>query len=82
LGLGLSHVVHLFHPDIIILGGGLSFLGDYLRLPAEEALRAYTMKAFLPPPPVAIAQLAENAVPVGALELIKQQLAQPNVILS
>ena len=82
LGFGLSHVVHLFHPDIIILGGGLSFLGEYLREPAEEALRAYTMKAFLPGPPVAIAKLAENAVPVGALELIHQQFNQPNAILS
>ena len=74
LGLGLSHVVHLFHPDIIILGGGLSFLGEFLRAPTEEALRNYTMKAFLPGPPIAIAQLAADVVPIGALELIHQQL--------
>jgi glucokinase len=78
LGFGLSHVVHLFNPDIIILGGGLSFLGEYLRGPAEKALRAYTMKAFLPGPPVAIARLAENAVPVGALELIHQYVNNNN----
>ena len=82
LGFGLSHVVHLFHPDIIILGGGLSFLGEYLRSPAEEALRTYTMKAFLPGPPVVIAQLAEDAVPVGALELIHQQLIQNKAVVS
>ncbi|MDB5262136.1 MAG: hypothetical protein JWQ14_1417 [Adhaeribacter sp.] len=82
LGFGLSHVVHLFHPDIIILGGGLSFLGDYLRVPAEEALRTYTMKAFLPGTPLAIAQLAESAVPVGALELIHEHLSQPIAVPS
>ncbi|KAA5548203.1 ROK family protein [Adhaeribacter rhizoryzae] len=80
LGFGLSHVVHLFHPDIIILGGGLSFLGDFLRVPAEEALRTYTMKAFLPIPPIAIAQLAENTVPIGALELIHQQISKTKAV--
>lgn len=82
LGFGLSHVVHLFHPDLIILGGGLSLTGEYLRAPAEEALRAYTMKAFLPGPPVVLAQLAANAVPVGALELIRQHLNQNKSVVA
>jgi glucokinase len=31
LAFGLSHVVHLLHPEVIILGGGLSLLGEPLR---------------------------------------------------
>src|SRR6266487_3915673 len=31
IAFALSHVVHLFHPEIIIIGGGLSLLGKYLR---------------------------------------------------
>ena len=31
LGFGLSHVVQLLHPQVIVLGGGLSLLGEPLR---------------------------------------------------
>ena len=69
--LALSHVVHLFHPDVLIIGGGLSLLGEHLRAPVAAMLPRYVMKAFLPPPPLQIAALGEQVVPVGALELAK-----------
>ena len=72
LSFALSHAVHLFHPDIIVIGGGLSLLEEYLRKPVAKRLSDYVMKAFLPIPPVHIAALRENAVPVGAAELAKK----------
>jgi glucokinase len=69
LAFGLSHVVHLFHPQIIILGGGLSGIGEPLRAAVERSLRQFTMEAFVPGLRVALAALGEDAVPVGALEL-------------
>lgn len=69
LAFGLSHVVHLFHPEIIILGGGLSGIGEPLRASVERALRGFVMEAFAPGPAVALATLGEDAVPIGALEL-------------
>jgi glucokinase len=71
LAFGLSHVVHLFHPEVIILGGGLSGLGEPLLVGVRNALRAFTMEAFAPGPKLALAALGEDAVPVGALELAK-----------
>ena len=71
LAFGLSHVVHLFHPEIIILGGGLSGVGEPLRASVESALRQFTMEAFAPGPRIALAALGEDAVPVGALELAR-----------
>lgn len=71
LAFGLSHVVHLFHPQIVILGGGLSGVGDRLRAAVEEALRGFVMEAFAPGPVVALAALGEDAVPAGALELAR-----------
>ncbi|HUS03428.1 MAG TPA: ROK family protein, partial [Chitinophagaceae bacterium] len=72
MAFALSHVVHLFHPDIIVIGGGLSLLKEHLRLPIIEKLPKYLMQAFLPAPPVQIASLGENVVPIGALELAKK----------
>jgi glucokinase len=69
LAFGLSHVVHLFHPQIIILGGGLSGVGEPLRASVQDALRRFTMEAFAPGPAIALAVLGEDAVPVGALKL-------------
>jgi glucokinase len=72
LAFGLSHVVHLFHPEIIVLGGGLSGVGAPLRASVESALRPFTMEAFAPGPTIALAALGEDAVPTGALELARQ----------
>lgn len=75
IAFALSHVVHLFHPDVIVIGGGLSLLGEHLRQPIESKLPAYIMHAFLPPPPVCIAALGEAVVPIGAIELAKRMIS-------
>jgi len=72
LAFGLSHVTHLFHPEIIILGGGLSGIGEPLRAAVEKAHRDFIMEAFLPGPSIALSMLGEDAVPVGALQLAKR----------
>lgn len=70
LALGLSHVVHLFHPDAIVLGGGLSGIGEPLRAAVRQALPRFVMQTFQPAPIVLLAKLGEDAVPVGALALM------------
>jgi glucokinase len=69
LAFGLSHVAHLFHPEVIVLGGGLSQLGEPLRQAVALSLGGFTMEAFAPGPRVVITALGEDAVPVGALML-------------
>jgi len=69
LAFGLSHVTHLFHPEVVVIGGGLSLLGEPLRQAVAEALPAFVMAAFQPGPRVALTELGEDAVPVGALLL-------------
>lgn len=69
LAFGLSHVTQLMHPEIIVLGGGLSLVGEPLRAAVAAALRRYVMEAFAPGPRVVLAGLGEDAVPVGALLL-------------
>lgn len=69
LGWALSHVVHLFHPECIVIGGGLSQLGKVLIEQVEASLIKYVMKAFQPPPSVLLSNLGEDVVPMGALLL-------------
>jgi glucokinase len=71
LAFGLSQVVQLFHPEIIVLGGGLSLIGEPLRAAVARALRPNVMHAFAPGPRIRLAALGEDVVPVGALELAR-----------
>lgn len=75
IAFALSHVVHLFHPDVMVIGGGLSLLGERLLQPIAQKLPKYVMQAFLPPPPVYAASLGEGVVPVGAIQLAKNLLS-------
>ncbi len=72
LGFALSHVVQLLHPSVVVVGGGVSLVGEPLREAMAEALSRYVMEAFLPGPGVVLAGLKEDAVPVGALALASQ----------
>ena len=69
LAFGLSHVVHLMHPEVIVIGGGLSLIGEPLRNGVECALDGFLMEAFFPGPKIVLSVLREDAVPVGALNL-------------
>jgi glucokinase len=75
LAFALSHVTHLMHPEVIVLGGGLSLSGDILRAAVQKHLERFIMDAFRPGPTVKIASLAEDVVPVGALLLAKTAAA-------
>jgi glucokinase len=72
LGFALSHVVHLFHPDIMVVGGGLSLMGPMLTDAIAIELGQHLLKAFLPGPPVVVAQCGEDVVPLGAVALARE----------
>jgi glucokinase len=69
LAFALSHVTHLFHPEVIVLGGGLSLVGEPLRIAVAQALPRFVMEVFRGRLSVNLAALGEDAVPVGALLL-------------
>jgi glucokinase len=71
LAFGLSHVAHLFHPEVVVLGGGLSLVGEPLRAAVAAALPGFVMEVFRPGPEVRLTALREDAVTVGALLLAR-----------
>ncbi|RYG54243.1 MAG: ROK family protein [Chitinophagaceae bacterium] len=76
LAFGLSHAIHLLHPEVVVLGGGLSLIGQELRNAVAEKLPSYLMKAFVPPPVITLSSLKEQAVPVGSIILASQLFNQ------
>ncbi|GAB3766861.1 ROK family protein [Spirosoma pomorum] len=71
LAWAFSHVMHLVHPDVLILGGGVSNLGERFRQAIEEQITHYVMPAFHPLPPILLSELGEQVVPIGAIEWAK-----------
>jgi len=74
LAFALSHAVHLFHPEVIVMGGGLSLVGAPLRDAVAAILPRFLMDSFQPGPEVRLAGLGEDSVPVGALALAASRL--------
>lgn len=67
LGLGLSTLIAVLDPDVIVIGGGVSRAGDALLGPAQsaiaESLEGYDVRT---PTPVVAAAFGEDAALVGA----------------
>jgi glucokinase len=63
----LGLVVQLLHPEVIVIGGGVSLIGEPLRAALAERLPKFIMDVFHPGPMVRLAGLREDSVPVGAL---------------
>jgi glucokinase len=76
LGVALASLANIFDPDVIVVGGGVSVVGDLLLDPAREELQSRA----LPPMnkvPVQLAQLGPEAGMIGAaamalIELYKE----------
>ncbi len=43
IGLGIVSILHLFNPEVIVIGGGVSKTGDLLFAPMREAVRRHVM---------------------------------------
>ncbi|HEV2580709.1 MAG TPA: ROK family protein [Ktedonobacteraceae bacterium] len=67
LGVGLVNLLHLFNPDMIILGGGVALrLGDMLMEPALRIVQERAMAAPRQSVQITLAQLGDNAGLIGA----------------
>jgi glucokinase len=76
LGFGLVTLANALDPDLIVIGGGLSEVGDALLEPARKILKQHA----LPGPatcPVVLAQLGIDAAIVGAASLVMPLATTP-----
>jgi glucokinase len=66
LGIGMANLVNLFNPEMIVIGGGLSNLGDRLLDPVRRGIDLHAFPAAAREVQVTIAQLGEDVGIVGA----------------
>lgn len=67
LGIAISNVIALLHPERVIIGGGVSLMGPLFWDTLRNEVRIRAMPAFLTRTGVTKAELEENVVVIGAL---------------
>jgi glucokinase len=73
LGQGLADLAAVLDPAVVVIGGGVSVLGEMVLRPARERLeRALPGRGFRPGPEVVAAALGASAGLVGAADLVRQ----------
>src|SRR6266849_1354038 len=70
LGVGLVNIIHIFNPDLIILGGGVTQIGDILIEPALRIVQDRAMAVPRDAVRIVLAELGANTGLVGAGALI------------
>ncbi|AKI97915.1 ROK family protein [Kosmotoga pacifica] len=70
LAIGIAGFVHIFNPDVIILGGGVSRAGNYLLEKVERKVRSYVMESFRGTFKIALSELVEDAGIKGAASIV------------
>jgi glucokinase len=74
LGFGLSNVINLLNPEIIIVGGGMSAAGDRLLKTTRETIQNHALKLSSQACKVVQAQLGGRAGMIGAAAYAKNRV--------
>ena len=77
LGFGLANVLPALNPTVVVVGGGVSQIGDLLLDSARRSLRTYGFPT-LAETPILPAALGPQAGMVGAAVLAQRQAAAPS----
>ena len=77
LGQGIADLAAVLDPEVVVIGGGVSVLGEMVLRPARERLeRALPGRGFRPGPRIVAAALGAQAGIVGAADLVRRAVAE------
>ena len=73
LGIGMSNLVNIFNPDMIVAGGGMAKLGDLLLDPARQVVKERAFPISARAVRIVVAQLGNKAGVYGAAAFALRQ---------
>jgi len=77
VGVGLANLINIFNPELIVIGGGLSNIGDMLLEPALKTAEARTYKEAFQAVRFASPMLGRNSGVLGAAAFALQGVRKP-----
>jgi glucokinase len=69
LGIGVANLIHLFNPEAIVIGGGVSNAGELLFEPVRQQVATRVMPAYHPGLRIVQAELGDDVGVLGAVAL-------------
>ncbi len=73
LGKKIAFLVNLLNPQVVVIGGGVEKAGSFLFDPLKNAVKEWAFEEATRAIKIVPAQLAENAVPLGASGVVVQK---------
>ena len=77
VGVGLANLINIFNPELIVIGGGLSNIGDMLLEPAFKTAGERAYKEAFQAVRFASAELGRNSGVLGAAAFALQEMRKP-----
>jgi len=74
LGRAIAILTNIFNPELIILGGSLQKMDQYIRLPVKSALNKYSLSLVNNDTQIKMSSLGGKAGVIGASLLVRNQL--------
>ena len=81
LACGLTSIVNLFEPELVVLGGGVTGSGEQLLGPVRERVRADAMKPAGGAADIVLAALGDHVGVVGAAAIVYDRAAEGGLLL-
>lgn len=74
LGRGVGVLINLLNPELVVIGGSLSLVGDYLMLPLKTAINKYSLSLVSKDTRFKISKLGDNASVIGVAMLVRAKI--------
>ena len=74
MGRYLSIILNIFNPDLLVIGGDFSLLGDYTLLPIQSALKKYSLGLVNRDVKLKKSSLGRRAGVIGACCVVKEKM--------
>lgn len=66
LGLQVAHLINIFNPELVIIGGTLSAVNEYILQPVRQTVKKYSLNLMSQDTRIVCAQLGDHAGLLGA----------------
>src|SRR5690606_7196052 len=81
LGKGISILIQLFNPELIILGGKIAEAKQYITTPIQQSINTYCMAQLREKTKIELSNLGKNAAILGSVAVVMENLFEDQIDL-
>ncbi len=73
-GKSIAFLINIFNPETVIIGGNLSYAGDYIMLPLKASTNKYSLNLVYKDTKFRLSRMGQNAGALGAAMLMRNKI--------